>query len=975
MKNQTKVLLLIVVLFFSFCLGEKSKAAGPTIVEDDIKNETHWSVEGSPYIISKTININAPLTIEPGVIVKFKNRLNIYFIINSSFSAVGTEDKKIVFTSTCDYIYGETREYCSSRWVSRDDWLGISIFDNTNKIDFKNTVISYASIGIAYQKTKDISVPSGLTIRNSEIRDCSNEGLRIGDTYPTIEYNKIHHNVHYGILFNGNANLKQILRNNSIYSNISAGLYVFNMFIPIDAKFNWWGDPSGPRYHDYYNQELSNDYGKGNQIVGRKVEIRPWLESEPSYEEIGCQENCFSNVMFLPGIKASRLYKDGSLGSEDKLWPPNYFGNDLDNLALDDDGKSINNVYTRDAIDEVAIPYVGGNIYKTFLQKLEDLKDDKTINDYESFAYDWRQNVEDVAKNGTPYEGAIKSAVADIETLSQSSKSKKVTIVAHSNGGLLAKAIMLELKTKGLEDKVDKIIIVGTPQMGTPLSILSLLYGYDESALFGTLISREDSRTLAENMPGAYGLLPSSEYFDRMENPFITFSSQQTRYKKFMDAYGEKISSNSEFKDFLLGKEGREKPDGDEVEKENILNEKLITQANEMHDRLDSWTPPEGVEVIQIAGWGLDTVSGVKYSEKEKTDCYMADSKIPSCIGIGEYEPIYEPQFTVDGDKVVVAPSALMMSEVGNVKRYWMDLRSNNKFININRKHKDLTEVESVLIFLDNIIKDKMQTSPLPEFINGARPMDFENAQPRLRMSLYSPLDIHLYDEQGNHTGPKKIMIDGHEKTVFEEGIPNSYYQQFGKRKSVGFEENQNIKVVMEGYAIGTYTLKFDEIEVSQDGEKILSSATLSNLPTTDKTTVSFEIPETGLADMTTLKADMDSDGKNEYEIDKNIGKEISLPVTFEMISQNVDHLAKLNFITSSKTQDFLQIKIKEFIHDREMIEKLEEKNNKIPKANEIRLLNKKIDDLLDFISNKLDIDMTVKAQEILIHDLKSVKM
>ncbi len=61
-----------------------------------------------------------------------------------------------------------------------------------------------------------------------------------------------------------------------------------------------------------------------------------------------------ANVLFLPGIKASRLYKKGTLGTEDQLWLPNYFGNDLKDLALDGDGKSVNSVYAKDILSQVA---------------------------------------------------------------------------------------------------------------------------------------------------------------------------------------------------------------------------------------------------------------------------------------------------------------------------------------------------------------------------------------------------------------------------------------------------------------------------------------------------------------------------------------------------------------------------------------------------------------------------------------------
>lgn len=634
---------------------------------------------------------------------------------------------------------------------------------------------------------------------------------------------------------------------------------------------NWWGDASGP-YFESSAFELPNTDGTGNRIVGDGTLVfSPWatlrFEDTPA---VVCTENCFSNVLFLPGIKASRLYKDDASGDADQLWLPNYFGNDLSELSLDENGKSVEDVYTKDVLDEAGIPWAGTNIYKTFLAKLDAMKADHTINDYQSFAYDWRQNVEDIAREGTPYPQSVtRSLTADLDTLAQSSKSGKVIIVAHSNGGLLAKALMLELQASGQADKVDKIVFVGTPQMGTPLSILSLLYGYDESLLAGTLISHKDARVLAENMPGVYGLLPSETYFDRMEDAFVKFSSERTRYKRFKDAYGEALDSFDELKAFLSGSgDGRVKPAASDVESENVLNARLLDQAQETQRRLDAWVPTANIEVIQIAGWGLDTVSGVEYTEKEKTSCHASPSggQVPSCTGIGEYEPVYDPKFTVDGDEVVTAPSALMLSDAPNVRRYWVDLHDYNDVSVVNRGHKDILEVDSLEQFLSDIIH-KQSLNDLPEFIKTTRPSDYDDAKPRLRMSLYSPLDIHLYDSAGRHTGPKKITVDGKEETIIEIAIPNSYYYLFGERKYVGFGGDEPIRVEMDGYGTGSYTLKLEEVKPTVTGEETLAYTTFENLPVTPETKVTLAVPTTGLSDLAPLEADIDGDGTKDYAV------------------------------------------------------------------------------------------------------------
>lgn len=842
-----------------------------------LSGDTAFSKDGLPYVINNIIvPQGASLVVQPGAILKALN--TNWALYSYGTLTVGSENAEpVVITSIADdTVGGDTNNDGSATAPAKGDWCGIHLAKGT--ADFIDISLRYGGCPVSGQLN---NYGAAVTVGHSRFSESAQYHIRNTAGQLTLTDSELTRG-EYGLGYDGGS---VVMHDNSIHDN--AGYGVINTSSSqtvIDATNNWWGDPSGP-YHG-----TANPNGKGNK-VSNFVLFDPWLGYNPI-----CTEKCYSNVMFLPGIKASRLYKDGTMGTEDRLWLPNYFGSDLEDLAMDSDGKSKNEVYTRDILDEIALPVVGGNIYKSFMDDLATLKSDKTINDYNLFAYDWRQNVENVATNGTLYEnGEIKSAIAELEALATSSKSKKVTIVAHSNGGLLAKAIMSELEKRGLTDKVDKIVFVGTLQMGTPLAMLSLLYGYDESLVLGTLLSREEARELAENMPGAYSLLPSAKYLERMENPFITFSSSHTRYKTFLDAYGEKISTFGEFGEFLSGSgDGRSEPDSGDVDTENTLREKFLTQAKEMHERLDDWTPPSDVQVIQIAGWGLETVSGVEYMEKEKIRCDSYSSgTMPSCTRTGEYEPIYEPKFTVDGDKVVVAPSALMMPEAENVKRYWVDLHEQNKGLKINRIHRDLLEVYSVRTFVSDIITDN-ENAPLPKFMETSRPDDYDDARPRLRMSLYSPLDIHLYDDHGNHTGPKKITVDGHEAIVFEEGIPNSYYYQFGDRKYVGFGSGEHIRVEMDGYDTGSYTLKLQEVKPTENGDEVLTHTTFENLPTTTDTTVSFDVPEAGIVDMSPVKADIDGNGTQDYAVE---------PVPNGTATFDTDVVAPITTISLSGTQ------------------------------------------------------------------------
>lgn len=866
----------------SFFGSEAAFAAGPTIITENITEPTIWAKEGSPYIVKKTIYTYAPLTIEPGVVVKFSNSyigssFSASLLVTNSFTAVGTKDERIIFTSVCDDAFGgNTRSFTPGCYPSpsRGEWGGILTLNNPNPIAIEHAAIWYANRGFSYTNNNPNIRYRNAIIRNTEIRRSFWSAIYVRNTEPTIESDILAESRYYGIEVRElPSDMTLMVRNSSIVGN-GIGLYAdrakpYAPYPRVDARDNWWGDPSGP-YYPYTNRlDLPNPDGTGNPVIGNLAMFRPWLTGEPAFpSETTCVEDCHSNVLFLPGLKASRLYTDGALGAEDQLWLPTLGSDDIEQLAMDDDGESIGNVYTKDVLGEVGIPLIGGNIYKSFLGDLETLRSEGTINDYRTFAYDWRHDVADIARGGTAYpDGIVRSLIDDTLALAASSKSGRVSIVTHSNGGLLGKALMLALAEQGKTDLVDRIVFVGVPQEGTPLAVLSMLYGYDEP--ISGLMSRSEARSLAETMPGAYGLLPSRAYFGHMDDPFIRFVSERTRYDGFRRAYGDTVDSSEEFTAFLSAQgDGRAKPAADDVESENILRENLLAQAEETHRSLDSWVPPAGVEAIQIAGWGIDTVGGVEYTEEEATRCYSTGaSAVPSCTGIGEYEPVYEPKFTVDGDKVVIAPSALALTETENVKRYWVDLFDNNKGLSINRKHKDLFEVDSVRRFISDTLTEK-ETSSLPEFMYASRPDDYEGAGTRIRASLYSPLDIHLYDDQGRHTGTATVTVDGHTVTVFEEGIPNSSYYEFGGRKYVGLPGGEPIRIEMHGYDTGSYTLKLEELRVTADGEEVVAHTTFADLPVSPRTTAALRIPETGLGDLPALSADYDGGGAGgEYSV------------------------------------------------------------------------------------------------------------
>jgi len=369
-----------------------------------------------------------------------------------------------------------------------------------------------------------------------------------------------------------------------------------------------------------------------------------------------------SNVLFLPGIKGSRLYIRED-DTDRKLWEPNG-ADDVPELFLTADGKSLrSDIFVKRGaiVDDIAFNLM--NIYDSFIQDMDGLVTSGVITDWEAVPYDWRLSLPDIVNTGSEHDGGIFYGEATstpyleqtLRELAATSKSGKVTLVAHSNGGLVAKELMHELGDTETAALIDKIIFVGVPQSGAPQALGALLFGQREQLpnqwwLPAFILPQETARAFAENSPMGYHLLPSQAYFDAVRedenHPVAQFLSG---YEEERSAYDGVIGTFNELAQYLRAEDdGRVKPGFNDLHTPNVLRGNLIDYAQNIHADLDSWVPPAGIELYQIAGWGEDTISGVEFYEE---------------CGIFGCKEKYRPVFTEDGDGVVPVPSALETSD------------------------------------------------------------------------------------------------------------------------------------------------------------------------------------------------------------------------------------------------------------------------------------------------------------------------
>ena len=607
--------------------------------------------------------------------------------------------------------------------------------------------------------------------------------------------------------------------------HLSPGHYFSNgFFVGPYGQNHWWKFIDYNNIY-YFNIQYSNGVWSGEP-------------PEPPPPE-GCAVDCFSNVLFLPGLEASRLYTQEN-GSENQIWEPNR-NLDMEKLYLNPDGTSINSVYTRDVVKEGQGII---NIYKNFSDMMDGLVADQKINAWEPYAYDWREGMEDIVNNGTSYEEGKKSLVETLQNLADTSKNEKVTIITHSNGGLLAKALLKKLQddkdagVSDLIDKVDVLILIASPQIGTATAVPAMLHGFDQNILWGFFMDEIHARELGRNMPSGYGLLPSREYINRVSASPVTFVDNlipSGATTQMVQAYGSAINSYIEYKDFLFGNEGRFNPAVDQLNLPISASENLFSEAENLHDEIDAWTPPAGLRVVEIAGWGVDTVASFEY---------YPICEIPANGGLGcqQYTLDERPRFTVDGDKTVVVPSAHYMDE----EKYWLDLFRYNKTVIFNRKHSTIFEIDPLLDFISDTLQN---TSSSYAYLSQIVPAYTGN---RLRLSIHSPATLDAYDNNGNHTG--KICSLDSDLCQIEENIPNSSYLEFGEGKYLNLPEEEFARIVIKGMGTGTFT--YESEEVQPDGTT--TTTTFQDIPVTPQTTGEVTESEN---DSLTLALDQNGDG------------------------------------------------------------------------------------------------------------------
>ena len=561
---------------------------------------------------------------------------------------------------------------------------------------------------------------------------------------------------------------------------------------------------------------------------------------------------CCSSVVFLPGMKGSVLKEGG-----DTLWPPTIFSNDIPQLALTEDGESVNSV----VVDGVLESFLGTSIYDGFVSFMDDLVTDGDINDWKPMAYDWRYSPEKILADGIATPAGTIDLLEKIEILAANSETGKVTIIAHSMGGFLGKAVIKELEDQGKAGLIDSFVMVGTPQLGTPQAISSLLHGDGEGILGGLIVKRDEIREIAQNMLSAYNLLPSSLYFDRVPDPVILFNEDASFTEDWRDFWGDATYVYADFFDFLTGMGiPRLSPDQDDLLTPEVLDPDFLTDAAIFHNTYDNYIFPDLIRVVQVAGWGLPTVKAIEYRDEHS-------------------EPSYRIKTTAEGDSTVVYPSAI--SSFAD-ETYFFNLSAFNTLDDItDYQHRDLLSAPPVQSILRLFINNN-DISGI-DFITSDKPPITEIGS-QLIVSTHSPVVLGAYDGLGNFTGIDPSQDLFADILLIREEIPGSSFISAGGSYYIFLPKNGDYEFVFKSVGEGPTTVTIQDFS----GEITTDLASYSDILVGPNTSATFEIFG-GITDGVVIN--VDQDGDNVIDLEINSDSTLSLEELLQEIENNISNL------------------------------------------------------------------------------------
>ncbi len=322
-------------------------------------------------------------------------------------------------------------------------------------------------------------------------------------------------------------------------------------------------------------------------------------------------------------------------------------------------------------------------------------------------------------------------------------------------------------------------------------------------------LTQEVIKDLSLNFPSIYTLLPSRKYFEEFQGYIAPYSFLGTNILNYDNT--SNWLKNENLNDLLINNS------------ESFSNKNLYNQDF------------SGIEVFNITGCKTSTQAAYKYSIGN--------------LGIGSI--LY-----TSGDGTVPQIS----SETINIP-------SNQKYYVKDAKHAELPSTQGVKELISGILSNNINVAD--NISNSSSFCDFKGKQ----LTWRSPVEVHVYDDLGNHSGP----IEG----GIENNIAGVDYEIINGEKFVFVptDNGRQYEIVGIGEDEGTFDLLISNI----DNGDLISTTVFNDVPVSTETNINFNIDEVSQDDM--INYNFDGVGEPELlttnsTLDANQSNDLNPPQT-----------------------------------------------------------------------------------------------
>ncbi|WP_188464423.1 PKD domain-containing protein [Marivirga lumbricoides] len=236
------------------------------VVDEDINSDTVWEdifndPDRADYRIEANIDVNALLSIKPGVVVEVKQGLEFIVASSGGIIANGTASKPIKFTS-------ENTE-------ANFKWTGIGIYSSDQRNEFNHVIVEhggsealeYVYNGISAYIAANLTVGENakVNISNSTFSESEEAGILVleGGELVSFSSNSISENETYGMLVDP-LMVEEIDNTTSFNNNGTNGVAFFNGTLASGTDHSWNAMQAG-----------SSIYGVGNLAVSDLLILEP----------------------------------------------------------------------------------------------------------------------------------------------------------------------------------------------------------------------------------------------------------------------------------------------------------------------------------------------------------------------------------------------------------------------------------------------------------------------------------------------------------------------------------------------------------------------------------------------------------------------------------------------------------------------------------------------------------------------------